>query len=288
MEFMQAYQEKIAQIDAHIHAYLHRQKDVDPTLLDAISYSVLNGGKRIRSILCLECAGLFQKECGAAMEFAMAVEMIHAYSLVHDDLPCMDDDDFRRGKPSCHKKYGEAMAVLCGDALQNLAFEVMADAAQAYGEPAVRAMRYIAKKSGIHGMIGGQALDIRMMEKKNITQTILETLIDHKTTALIQAAAVGGALCAGGDEAAVHAVETYAYHLGMAFQIRDDIEDEQQDGGDGQSPNFLNLLGREAALKKLEQHKHACGQILSQFEHAEFLLSLNEFLFADERFCLHK
>ena len=164
MDFKQRYKDKISAIDEFIEQYIDSQQDVEQELKEAIKYSVLNGGKRLRSILCTEVCSLMGGSVEDAMPFAAAIEFIHAYSLVHDDLPCMDNADMRRGMPSCHKKYGEGLAVLVGDALLNLAFEVMAQQCCNGVKGGAIALKTIATCSGIHGMVNGQAIDLKRKE----------------------------------------------------------------------------------------------------------------------------
>ena len=273
MEFKSEYKARIEYIDNHIERYLDNLSGVDETLKDALKYSVLNGGKRIRSILLMECAKLF------GVKYAMAIEFIHAYSLVHDDLPSMDNSDFRRGMPSCHKKYGEAMAVLTGDSLLNLAFEVALSEC-IKSENHIKAAQRISNASGIFGMINGQVKDIKISAKKDATEEELISLIEQKTMAIIRAAAVCGAILGGADDEKLAYIDKYSYHLGLAFQIRDDIEDEAEDIAEqNDCPNFLNVLGREKAVERLDYHKEKSNEYLNYFENNEFLKALNMYLF---------
>ena len=202
-------------------------------LREAMLYSLKIGGKRIRPIILLE----FFKLCGGkgngAMNFAAALEMIHTYSLIHDDLPCMDDDDFRRGKPSCHKVYGEAVAVLAGDALLTEAFTYASKADGVKPENIVRAISELSSLAGVNGMIGGQIIDI-LSEGQNLESSRLMELCSLKTGALIVAAAKIGCILADRQDAIPHAVK-FAENIGLAFQIVDDI---------------LDVCGDEATLGK--------------------------------------
>ena len=193
-------------------------------IFEACRYSLLAGGKHIRAALLLE----FYRLCGGrtedALPFACGLEMIHTYSLVHDDLPCMDNDDYRRGKLSNHKVYGETMATLAGDALLNRAFEVMLSQETVSPAQAMRAAAYVSRCSGAYGMIGGQVQDLAM-EGQKASDAQLREMVSLKTGALIRAACVAGVLLAGGDEACQKAAEHYADSIGLAFQIRDDILD---------------------------------------------------------------
>ena len=224
-------------------------------IFEACRYSLLAGGKHIRAALLLE----FYRLCGGKVEeavpFACGLEMIHTYSLVHDDLPCMDNDDFRRGKPSNHKVYGETVATLAGDALLNRAFEVMLEQETVPAAWAMKAAAYIARCSGVYGMIGGQVQDLAM-EGRPATLEELQEMVSLKTGALIRAACVGGVLLAGGDDIKCKAAEDYASAIGLAFQIQDDILDVVGDqtllgkavGSDeaNEKTTFVSVYGLEA------------------------------------------
>ena len=210
-------------------------------VLEACRYSLLAGGKRLRPALLLA----FYEQCGGAaadgLPFACGLEMIHTYSLIHDDLPCMDDDDLRRGRPTCHKVYGEALATLAGDGLLNRAFEVMLSAETVSAERALACAAYIARQSGVFGMVGGQTLDL----SPDTGDQLLDTMIDLKTGALLRAACAGGCLLAGAPAPLVTAAEEYATSVGMAFQIMDDV---------------LDVLGDEQTLGKEVRHDAETGK----------------------------
>lgn len=193
-------------------------------VIKAARYSLLNGGKRIRPVIMME----FCKLCGGnsedALDFAVALEMIHTYSLIHDDLPCMDNDDMRRGKPSCHKAYGEDIALLCGDALLTEAFFVASNA-RVSAEKRLNAISFLSTNAGVHGMIGGQVLDLSFEENKP-DAAALQDMYMRKTGALLIAAASIGCISAGKyDEETLKSAAKYGYNLGLAFQIVDDILD---------------------------------------------------------------
>lgn len=214
-------------IETALKNYLPQGKYTEQTLIDSMEYSLMCGGKRIRPLLTL----LFCEMCGEdieiALPYACAVEMIHTYSLIHDDLPCMDDDDFRRSKPSNHKVYGEDMATLAGDAMQSLAFEIMlcdATIQKVGADKAVKAAFTLAKYCGVLGMVGGQVIDIEH-ENKAAGIEILSEMDEKKTAALIKASCEMGCIIAGADETKVKAASTYAHNIGVAFQIVDDILD---------------------------------------------------------------
>ena len=194
-------------------------------LIEAMRYSLLSGGKRIRAILVLEFCRLFSGEYADAMPFACAIEVIHAYSLIHDDLPCMDNDDFRRGKPSCHKQFGEANALLAGDSLLTYAFEYPLSVESALpAERRLAAMRELAKFAGCRGMAGGQYIDLDSEEKK-IPPALLDKLQLLKTSALMRASGDMGAIIGGADDEQLAAADNYCRLIGLAFQITDDILD---------------------------------------------------------------
>lgn len=283
MDFNTEYNKRLTLINKHIELFFENEcKNLENFVTEPVIYSVLNGGKRIRGILTLEVAKMLGGDEEKALEFATAIEFIQAYSLVHDDLPCMDDDDYRRGKLSCHKKFGEAKGVLCGDSLLNLAYEVMLKAILTGGSGEKKAAYEIAHRAGIFGMIKGQLIDIDLMSKKNISLDDIEKLIEHKTTALISAAALAGAHIADAGDKDIENIKNYAYHLGTAFQIRDDFEDEQEDKAreDAQkTPNFINILGKEKAIEKLVFHRNSAEDILKKYRNSEFLMSMNSFLF---------
>ena len=194
---------------------------------EAMSYSLLSGGKRIRPILLLEFYRLFGRQDSNALNFAAAIEMIHTYSLIHDDLPCMDNDDMRRGRPSCHKAFGEDTALLAGDALLNYAFETAAKAFDM--EPDNRnigkAMQILATKAGIYGMVGGQVVDVQSEDSGDITKEKLDFIYRLKTGALIESSMLIGAVLAGATKNEQNTIEKAATEVGLAFQIQDDILD---------------------------------------------------------------
>jgi len=278
--FSTEYQIRINAIDEYMKEALSPYADCEKVLFDSMNYSVFNGGKRIRSILCMETAKML---CGSekkAMPFAAAIEFIHAFSLVHDDLPCMDNADLRRGMPSCHKKYGEAIALLAGDALLNTAFEVMIDECKKSGGSALDAMASVGRACGVHGMINGQIRDIELMASKEATEEKLIRLIEHKTMALMMTSVECGALVSGANEETVLELVKFAYNLGVAFQIRDDFEDEEEDGEDAQnSPNFINTLGREKAYEKMNFYAENAKDIIMKYPGNEFIVGLLDFLF---------
>lgn len=250
------------QVDAALEQRL-REASIDASLADAMRYGALLGGKRIRPYLTLTIADICSADKAAALDVACAVECIHAYSLIHDDLPAMDDDDLRRGKPTCHIAFDEATAILAGDALQTLAFELLS-AAPLAAVPAQRQLeiiRILAAASGGNGMCGGQALDLAATHQ-SLSESALERVHRHKTGALIRASAELGVLC-GKEQAQPYrsAFAQFADALGLAFQIQDDILDVtastetlgKPQGSDEQAEKstYVKLLGLDGARQKL-------------------------------------
>lgn len=223
---MSEFRDQIAQYRAAIEEFLQGKFCEDlpqKRLFDAMRYSLLAGGKRIRPVLTLEFCRICGGDWRSALPFACALEMIHTYSLIHDDLPCMDNDDYRRGRLTNHKVFGEALAVLAGDGLLTAAFETAASAAT---DPAVtvKAIRILAEQAGELGMVGGQVLDMDA-EEQELTEQGIYDIQCRKTGALIQAACQIGVVAAGGTQQQLDAAKTYAQNLGLAFQIRDDMLD---------------------------------------------------------------
>jgi geranylgeranyl diphosphate synthase, type II len=239
MEPLEDYlQRQRRQVEASLDAWLPALDSYPPTLMDAMRYSVFAGGKRLRPILLLAATEAVGGDTTAVLPAACALEFIHTYSMIHDDLPAMDDDAYRRGKLTNHKVYGEAMAILAGDALLTQAFEVLSSPAltACFAAPLLLQVTYrLARAAGSVGMVGGQVADI-LSEGQHVALDVLEYIHRHKTAALIEAAAVMGALLGGGTPAQVQALETYGHTVGWAFQITDDILDIEGDA---------TLLGKE-------------------------------------------
>lgn len=248
----------------HVLDKLLPAPDIAPFRLhEAMRYSVMGGGKRVRALLAHAAGELCGANPAKVDMAAAAIELIHAYSLVHDDMPCMDDDDLRRGKPSCHKQYDDATALLVGDALQTLAFQTLATPGLCT-DPGrqLEMVNLLAIASGSRGMAGGQAIDLASVGKA-LDQTELEYMHIHKTGALIRAAALLGAHCAPElDQEQLHAIDHYAQAIGLAFQVVDDILDAEADsetlgktaGKDAESdkPTYVTILGIDHA-KRLAQ-----------------------------------
>ena len=246
----------------------------------AMRYSLLAGGKRLRPTLLLAACHLLLDDVSAALPFAAAVEMIHTYSLIHDDLPAMDNDDLRRGKPSNHKAFGEATAILAGDALLNLAYELMGRSAH---PRALKALSAIALAAGSSGMIAGQAADM-WMEGREADQVMLRYIHSHKTADLITAPVVAGLILAGADDSQLEQGRIYGCHLGLAFQIVDDLLDEL-----GDEAKMGKRLGKDHAVGKLtwpglygieQARDEAARQIDMAVKAAGFFGARGEFLIA--------
>lgn len=212
-----------AKLDTRLDIILSESGQLYDEVLTACRYSVLNGGKRIRPILLLEFYKLCGGEDDCAYNFACALEMIHSYSLVHDDLPCMDNDDMRRGKPSCHKAFGESTALLCGDALLTEAFSVASKTLSVPNDRVVKALTHLASSAGVCGMIGGQVIDIGL--SADADDDVLYEMYRLKTGALLKTACAIGCILAGVDDEHIGIAENFGEKLGIAFQIIDDILD---------------------------------------------------------------
>lgn len=227
MSFDNILKDRISLINKNLEICINDkfQSSNSKVILDAMLYSLRAGGKRLRPILLLSACEAVGGNLDEALPFACAIEMIHTYSLIHDDLPSMDNDDFRRGKPTCHKVFGEAIAILAGDGLLNTAFEVMTEAIDNNFEKRfLKACKIIGNYSGIHGMIGGQVADI-VFENKKIDSETLIYIHEHKTAALIKASLKAGAIIGGASDSHIDLFDSIGYKLGIAFQIKDDILD---------------------------------------------------------------
>ena len=251
-------------------------------LAEAMEYSLLAGGKRIRPVLALECCRLCGGDPEQALDFACGVEMVHTYSLIHDDLPAMDNDDLRRGRPTNHKVFGEATAILAGDGLLTAAFQTLSEA-RLPAERVAEAVSCLARGAGPDGMVGGQALDMAG-EGRALTLGELETLQSLKTGALICAAAELGCIAAGGSEEQRRAVSTYARCLGRAFQIQDDILDVTGTAAELGKPigsdqaneksTFVTALGLDESRNLVRKLTDQAAEALSGFSSPEFLIQL--------------
>ena len=271
---------QVKQIEELLKSYLPKEEGYQKIVLEAMNYSMLSGGKRLRPMLMQETYRMFGGECQVIRPFMAAIEMIHTYSLVHDDLPAMDDDEYRRGRKTTHVVYGEAFGILAGDGLLNYAFET---ALQAFEDPSAdavlvgKALSVLAKKAGIYGMIGGQTADIVAEGQKNpLTEEQLLFIHENKTAALIQAAMVIGAILAGASEEAISKIEKCAYNIGIAFQIQDDILDVIGEASELGKPigsdeknhkqTYVTLKGLEASKAQVALLSKEAVTILNGFE----------------------
>ncbi|OLC90121.1 MAG: polyprenyl synthetase [Acidobacteria bacterium] len=227
MKLSAFFEEDRLAVDAALERLLPAESTPPSSIHTAMRYSVFAGGKRMRPILCLEAARIFSSDITPALHPACALEFIHTYSLIHDDLPALDNDDLRRGKPTCHKKFGEALAILAGDALLTLAFEIIG-ATPVAAERRVAVLAEIAAAAGtINGMVGGQVADIEA-ERKSVDAQMLEYIHRSKTAALIRASVTAGALCAGASPEDVARLRRFGETIGWAFQVTDDILDVEE------------------------------------------------------------
>ena len=283
--FEETYRDYLEQIETYLQGQFLSQAPYHE-LQEAMRYSLLAGGKRIRPVLTLAFARLFGGEAWhLALPLGCALELVHTYSLIHDDLPCMDDDDLRRGKPTCHKVYGETLAVLAGDALQPEAFGVIAAAPGLTDSQRVAAVGALARACGADGMVAGQVLDIQGLDR---TEEELRLLHSLKTGALIRGAAELGCIAAGAGEKELASARTYAEHLGLAFQIRDDMLDVIADEADLGKPigsdkeegkhTFVDLLGLAACEKLVQQYTAAAKSAVESYAGSEFLMELADSL----------
>lgn len=280
--------EQIALIDAHLDKYLAPKDNPQGIIYEAMRYSVFAGGKRLRPVLMLMTCEMCGGDINEVMPFACALEMIHTYSLIHDDLPAMDNDDLRRGMPTSHKKFGEATAILAGDALLTKAFEVVSQYSGSETARAMRAINILAVSAGTEGMIGGQIVDMES-ENKTITLDELRYLHLNKTGAIIRSACAIGALMSGADETKIQAVDEFAKNLGIAFQIQDDILDVEGTeeelgkpiGSDAEENKntYVSLLGAEKSRELSLSYSEKAKKALETFgENAEFLRELTDYL----------
>lgn len=281
MEYQAQYQKYLEQTASALEKVCGRFLPEESEVCRAARYSLLGGGKRIRAVLVLSVCEMLGGNMAAAEQFAAAVEMLHCYSLIHDDLPCMDNDDLRRGRPSCHKAFGEATAMLAGDVLLTEAFEAIANA-PASAQACVRAAKALGAGAGSRGMVYGQELDLKY-ESLAATEEQLRLIHRNKTGALINAAVQMGAAAAEADEEKCKALEAYAYGIGLVFQIVDDVLDvtstpEQlgkpigSDSENGKT-TFATLYGVQGAMELAGQlNAKTCAELRGRFgEKAAFL-----------------
>jgi len=284
MSFKEIQKEKTAQIEQILKAYLPRVQGYQEVIMDAMSYSMLAGGKRLRPMLMQETYRMFGGTDRVIEPFMAAIEMIHTYSLVHDDLPAMDNDEYRRGRKTTHVVYGEDMGILTGDALLNYAFETAASAFEMAPEKSLligKAIRILGQKAGIYGMIGGQVVDVKSSGKK-IDGEKLEFIYRLKTGALIEASMMIGAVLAGADEEQTSMIEQAASDIGLAFQIQDDILDVTSTSQELGKPvhsdeknnkvTYVTLFGVQKASEQVRELSEKALAVLDR------LYNKNEFL----------
>ena len=265
MDFKDERQKKTGEIEQILKEYLPPQEGKQKIIMEAMEYSLMAGGKRLRPMLLAETFQMFGGTSKIVRPFMAAIEMIHTYSLVHDDLPAMDDDDYRRGRKTTHIVFGEDMGILAGDALLNYAFETACTAFSEEPGEAVRigrALQVLAKKAGIYGMIGGQVADVSA-DGKEVTADILSFIYELKTGALLESAMMIGAILAGASEEEIAVIEQAAKKIGIAFQIQDDILDvtstEEVLGKPvfsdqkNEKTTYVTLFGLEKAKRDVEQ-----------------------------------
>ena len=253
-------------------------------LFEAMRYSLLAGGKRLRPIFVFDFCRMCGGDWKTAVPFAAAIEMVHTYSLIHDDLPCMDNDDYRRGRLTNHKVYGEATAVLAGDALLTAAFSFIAKAPYS-ADTRIRAVEILSDCAGEIGMVGGQMLDMQSEQRQCTVQEVLD-IQNRKTGALIRAACMLGVLAAGGSDEQLNHATNFANHLGLAFQIRDDMLDIIGNAGelgkavgvDGNKNTFVQLYGLDVCGKMVREHTELAMNSLRNFPQKAYMEELSGLL----------
>lgn len=276
MTFEEGKNEFVKQIEEIISHYLPKEDGMQRNCISAMNYSIHAGGKRLRPMLMLLTYRLFGGEGKVIEPFLAAIEMIHTYSLIHDDLPAMDDDDFRRGREATHKKYGEPIGILAGDALLNYSMETVMKAFLIPGaEPnrVAAAVALLYRKSGIYGMIGGQTVDVETDNTGEITREQIDFVYRLKTSALLEASMMIGALLAGADEESLGTIESVARDIGIAFQIRDDILDATSTLEKLGKPIGSDEKNAKATYVSFEGIEKASGDVKELTDHA--IKSLN-------------
>lgn len=294
MSFKEELRTKTEEIEKLLTTYLPQETGFQKTVLEAVNYSVMAGGKRLRPLLMKETYQMFGGEGKVVEPFMAAMEMIHTYSLVHDDLPAMDNDEYRRGKKTTHAVYGEAMGILAGDALLNLAFETVAGAFDIETSArAAKALQILSKKAGIYGMIGGQVVDVES-EGQPLSREKLDFIYRLKTSALIEAAMMVGAVLAGASDEEVAAIERVANDVGLAFQIQDDILDVTStlevlgkpihSDDKNNKTTYVTLEGLDKAKKDVEEISERALSTMASLEHKNaFLEELIRMLITREK-----
>lgn len=279
-------------VNCEINRLFKEENSLQKSVYDAMSYSIKAGGKRIRPILALATADMLGGSIDDALRFGIAVECIHTYSLIHDDLPCMDNDDLRRGILTCHKKFGEATALLAGDGLLTRAFELLSDFSaykRASTDTVLKVVRLISEAAGCAGMIGGQIVDLENENKSKVSEETLTYMHNRKTGALIRASVLVGAMASGASAEETELLKCYADGIGLAFQVEDDILDctgneavlGKPIGSDGENKKttYVTLMGLDKAREKADELTDNAILSLKAFgERAEFLRCLADYL----------
>lgn len=278
MSFKDMQLKKVEEIESILKEYLPRKECEQAVIMEAMEYSLMAGGKRLRPMLMKETFELFGGTGKIVEQFMAALEMIHTYSLVHDDLPAMDNDEYRRGRKTTHVVYGEAMGILAGDGLLNYAFETAAKAFELYPENSLqigKALQVLAKKAGVFGMIGGQVIDVESAGKP-ITKEVLDIIYELKTGALIESAMMIGAILADASQEEVETMEKIASNVGKAFQIQDDVLDVTSTaevlgkpiGSDekNEKTTYVTLFGVDTAKEYVETLSNEAIALLQSFE----------------------
>lgn len=294
MEFKTVLKERAIYIEELLNKYMPKEEGYQKTIMESMNYSLSAGGKRLRPILTLEACKIVGGNEKDAIPFAVAIEMIHTYSLIHDDLPALDNDDLRRGRKTNHIVYGEDMAILAGDALLNYAFEVMLSSSLGKSNPEkyLRAINEIAKSSGIYGMIGGQVVDIQS-ENEQIPKEKLDYIHNNKTAAIIIGCMRAGAIIGDANEEQIDEITKYAKNIGLSFQIVDDILDIVGDEvklGKKVGSDINNNKSTYPSLLGLEKSKEISNELISEAkksieklsENVEFLNGLADYIIARE------
>lgn len=284
MNFREEQTQRVEAIETILGKYLPKQEGYQKVIMDAMEYSVLAGGKRLRPILMQETFRLFGGKGDLVEPFMVAIEMIHTYSLVHDDLPAMDNDDYRRGRKTTHVVYGEAMGILAGDALLNYAFETAAKTFSMHPKKSFeigKALQVLAGKAGIYGMIGGQVVDVENAGNA-VSKEVLNFIYELKTSALIESSMMIGAILAGASEEAIKDIETIAKNVGIAFQIQDDILDVTSTAEvlgkpilsdeKNEKTTYVTLVGLEKAKEYVEKISMDAIGLLHRFEANDLFL----------------
>ena len=292
MEFKEQLNFYVDYVEKQTDSLFKNNASLQKEVFDAMDYSLCAGGKRLRPVLTLACCDMLGGALEDAVRFAVGIECIHTYSLIHDDLPCMDDDDLRRGKPTCHKKFGEATALLAGDGLLTYAFEHITDFSKFKSTPAeviLRITNEVSRGAGVNGMIGGQVVDLALEGKVNIPLETLNYMHKNKTGQLIRVSVLAGALCSGADEKQLSALLQFADNLGIAFQIQDDILDYTGDvrdlgkntGRDQEigKTTYVSIFGCQEAKAKMQEYTDKALAALEMFgKKGRFLADLTNSL----------